>query len=154
MRRAKEIAFWGSAAAAFVGAFVGAVLQLASITLPIYIGDYSDFSINIEPPGIAIDRAIERGPLIKTVNVSILDFYPHINSYKHDVFFSPMNHSKCIDIAFDPPSVRAGEKSTMSVHIDQECFGTHYIQIQGIGGNGKKRNSTFVVRIYRHVSFK
>jgi hypothetical protein len=122
--------------------------------MPIYFGDYSDFSISIEPAGVAIDRAIEPGSISRTVNISVLDFHQIINPYKHNVFLSPMNHSKCIDITFDPPSVRAGGKSTMSVHIDKECFGTHYIQIQGIGGNGKKRNSTFVVRIYKHVSFK
>jgi hypothetical protein len=153
MTRVKSIAIGGSVIAV-VGSIMGFLLQLSGILMPIHFGDYSDFSISIEPAGVAIDRAIEPGPISRVVNVSVLDFHHFINPYKHDVFLSPMNHSKCIDITFDPPSVHAGRKSTMLVHINHECFGTHYIQIQGIGGNGKIRNSTFVIRIYKHISYK
>lgn len=145
---------------ALMGAFLVLLGQLAGqfagTTIPIMYGsqDVSDFSINIDPISSRIDVAPITLPIptaaVVKVNITAEDFHPYLRPYRFKIYLQALGLPKNTEVAFNPPEIRPGDISTMYIITNRTATGSYPIIIQGIGGNGKIRNTTFYLQIINY----
>ena len=131
---------------AVAGSIIIVMGQLAGTLIPIMYGaaDASDFSISINPSGIYTYESVINSSF-DMVHVTVEDTHPYLRPYRFNVFLRALDVQNGITIWFDPPEVKPTGASQMHIKFNNYSIKEYPIVIQGMGGDGKIRNSTFYV---------
>jgi hypothetical protein len=126
--------------------------QLVNTILPIMYGpsETSDFSINAEPP--AGFMTIRNQTVVAEINVE--DIRGRIRPYRHTVHLYSKGHKDC-NFSFYPNDLKPPFKSKMTIRpaiprteVNRE------ISIFGLGGDGRKRNTSYLLEIEGPLDFR
>jgi hypothetical protein len=129
---------------AVAGSLIAVAGQLAGTVIPIAYGpqDVSDFSVSISPISIPIDPSMH----VQNATVKVQDLHKYLRSYKFSVLLKSLGVTDGIKVIFLPHEIHPGEVSQMYIifpdNISALKDGQYEITIQGVGGNGKTRNTT------------
>jgi hypothetical protein len=145
--------------------------------------DISDFNMNLESVGKAVDSQNSTGPNAQYVstNITIEDLHRWLRPYRFKIQFRVLGSINDSYFVFDPPEVQLPGrleknqvKSTYrredlygnaryvyiprdmtTVYIFTRCktIGDYPLIIQAIGSNGITHNSTFTLRILSHEDY-
>lgn len=130
---------------AVAGSIIAFMGQLAGTVIPIMYGpeDASDFSIGVNPVNFKVYS--ENGTM-NVGNVSVADFHHRLRPYRFGVFLRALGAPENAKISFSPGEIRPGEVSKMAITFGSSLvYGEYPITIQGMGGDGKIRNTTFIL---------
>jgi hypothetical protein len=123
-----------------------AATQLINTLLPIMYGpsDTSDFSIIAEPP----DRDLTVKDPYVLANITVEDVRGWLRPYRHTVhLYSPGIHNG-YTLEFSPNDEKPPFESEMTIiPISPRNDIREEVTITGLGGDGKKRNTTFLLTI-------
>jgi hypothetical protein len=170
---------------AVAGSIIVVVGQLAGTIIPIMYGaqDGSDYSISVDPVSIKDkvyfgypedfeDTKKTLGIQNETIifpadssaeyinlgeaEIKVEDLHPFIRPYKFGVFLTSSGAPSNSTITFDPPEIKPGGVSHMTIKLTWwGCLdeGDYPIIIKGLGGDGKTRTTTvfFSYRIVGNV---
>jgi hypothetical protein len=139
---------------ALIGGFLVLLGQLSATLIPIMYGpaDISDFEIGTNPIGLGIGLRSDNNETLNPqpyciTNISANDFHHYLRPYRYNIFLRAESPAGIIT-TFDPFQIKAGESSTMEIVFTKNMpAGQYHILIQGIGGNGKIRNTTFYINV-------
>lgn len=142
------------------GSIIVLVGQLAGTILPIYYSpnSISDFGVSINPPlctyryNITNDtiNGLQEGILAERelATVEVDDFHQFVKPYHYDVSLRALDVPEGMSIIFETPNKRPPYKSGCRLQIPLHYPpGEYPITIQGIGGEGKRRNTTLVLNV-------
>ena len=128
--------------------------------------DASDFSVSVSP--ISSSLTIDLGsvgiePLIRTnasgkgilqvvgTIVKVQDFHHYLRPYRHKVFLSTIGEPRGLKVEIFPQEIETEDIAEMTLVFYTEIISsknkTYPITIQGMGGDGRKRNTTYFLRI-------
>jgi hypothetical protein len=129
---------------------------LAGTIIPIMYSpsDISDFSISVTPvylyKNMSDNQSIFGGEFAYA-EVKIYDYHKYLRPYRYDIFLQASNLPDEVEkVYFEPPWVKPNEISRMNILLRTylvDYFSDYPIRIQGIGGDGKIRNTTFYLSI-------
>jgi hypothetical protein len=130
---------------AVAGSIIVFIGQLAGTVIPIMYGpqDMSDFSISLNPISVLVQSSMSHAQVI---NISVEDLHKHLRPYKFGVLLKALDVPAGVIIWFEPHEIRPGESSKMVILIPlntSSMKSENHIIIQAVGGDGKKRNTTF-----------
>ncbi len=155
----KPLYEWGIVIAAIAGIFALSG-QFVSSILPIWSADTGDFCINVRP--IPIEAEIVKNSLItediegwlrvsdekckEQAIVSVEDTNNYIKNYKYTVWLRSFQDCN-VTVRFENPGLEPPFEAKMFVYVNDPTKSIEYapITIQGVGGDGKKRNCTVYV---------
>jgi hypothetical protein len=119
--------------------------------------DVSDFSIGVDP--------VEGTLLLFPENISyafdppdwhvkVEDSHAHLRPYKFGVLLKGFEEPEGVSLAFHLPEIHPGEVSRMNFTISSSAISSlkddgYPITIQGVGGDGRRRNTTFFLNVRR-----
>jgi hypothetical protein len=144
---------------AVAGSVIAVIGQLAGTVIPIMYGpeDVSDFSIGVDPVEGTLflfpeDDAYAISPHYWYVKVE--DSHAHLRPYKFGVLLKSFEEPEGVALSFHLPEIHPGEVSRMNFTISRSTpsslkDGGYPIIIQGVGGDGRKRNTTFFLNVLR-----
>jgi hypothetical protein len=151
------------------GSLILVLGQLAGTGLSIMFGadDASDFAVSIEPINsvlFEVPAAVlfggrgmsTTGDFSAVATISVEDFHPTLRPYKFNVFLRPLDVPRNVEIRITPKEVKAGDVSNMVIIYhhnftssyksnEHPIFNEYPIVIEGSGGDGRKRNTTFFI---------
>jgi tetratricopeptide (TPR) repeat protein len=134
--------------------------QFVASLLPILSADTGDFFINVNPMPIEAKpsqhvflpediedwQKITLGEDVAQANVSVEDINRFIKDYRHPVWLRS-TEDRNVTIRFEAPAKEPPFTAKMFVQVNDPTHSIDYapITIQGIGGDGKKRNCTVYI---------
>lgn len=128
------------------GSLIALIGQFAGTIIPIKYGaeDASDFSISVDPVNKIVSS--ENGT-INVGNISVEDFHPTLRPYKFGIYLSATGGPRNATISFSPAEIKPGRSSRMNITFGSFSSGKrdYTITIQGWGGDGRKRTTTFIL---------
>jgi hypothetical protein len=151
---------------AVAGSIIAFIGQLSGTLIPISFGpaDISDYSISISP--IASEIYLDENETsewkyfkdyrsVKT-NISVKNFHKYLRPYRYNVALkiSDSELPPCDDsyVEFKPPEISPESKSQMTIALKNPKFNMekliYPIRIQGLGGDGRKQNTTYYISIF------
>jgi hypothetical protein len=144
---------------AVAGSLIAVIGQLAGTVIPIMYGpqDVSDFSIGVDPVEGTMflfpdNYSFKLNP--PDWYVKVYDAHPLLRPYQFGVLLKSSEEPNGMTLDFHLPEVRPGHVSRMNFTISDSTMsslkdGGYPITIQGIGGDGKRRNTTFYLNVSR-----
>lgn len=145
---------------AAAGSVIAVIGQLAGTVIPIMYGpeDVSDFLIGADPIEATLflfpeDGAYAINPAYWYVRVE--NFHAYLRPYRFGVLLKSFGEPEGVALAFHLPEIRPGDVSRMNFTISESAIyslkeGGYPITIQGIGGDGRKRNTTFFLNVLHY----
>jgi len=142
---------------AIAGSAIAVVGQLAGTIIPIAYGpgDVSDFLISVDPVEATLHLYSDGNYSIDPTfwNVGVVDFHKHLRPYKFGVLLKIFDVPEGVALVFHHAEIQPGDVSRISFKKTGPSIYSlnggeyHPITIQGIGGDGRKRNATFVLNV-------
>ncbi len=163
---------------AVAGSIIALIGQLAVTVIPIMYGpsDISDYSISVNPihnKTTLSDLKNSAYILHAVAEIEIDDSHKFLRPYKHDIYLRALNLPAGWNVVFTPPGVTFSDKdffiklrdllldnktaeiSEMEIWVDPAKEMSYKpIIIQGMGSDGKTRNTTFYISIWDKVQLK
>jgi hypothetical protein len=137
---------------ALAGSLVVLVGQLAGTIIPIMWGadDASDFSVSVNPPyaQFSFDGTA-------TAKIDLTDFHECLRPYRHTVHLSARNKPKSLDVTFDDNNKRPPLHTNLTIYapnLSSQPF-SQELDIQAIGGDGRRRNCTLILEVQQSLDF-
>lgn len=140
---------------AVAGSIVVVVGQLAGTLIPIMYGadDASDFSVSVNPPYGQFSFDGMAGTAIAKIDVT--DFHELLRPYRHAVHLSVMNKPESLDVKFNDNDKRPPIRTNLTIYaynLSAQPF-SQELDIQAIGGDGRRRNCTLVLEVQHSLDF-
>ncbi len=149
------------------GSLIVIIGQLAGTIIPIMYGpeDMSDFSIKLDHISAVVDiqncanQSIESSHPV-TTKIIVEDLHHFLRPYRFNIYFKALGSLDNTSAAFTPREINFTKRLTptellnISIKTNLTEIGVYPIVIQGIGGDGKKRNTTFYLRIASHGDYQ
>jgi hypothetical protein len=139
------------------GSIIVLIGQIFGNVIPIMLGpaDSSDFSISVDPPLYSISRTVDimnetiTARESKVPSIKIQNYHKYIKPYIHTIFLRVVENPKNMTIKFNPPTTDASSTPvSMEIRVPLDYpEGQYPLTIQGIGGDGKRRNTTLFIEI-------
>jgi len=131
---------------AVAGSIIVVIGQLAGTVIPIKYGaeDVSDFSVSLSSNWV---KVINSNKLKEPITVTVEDLHPSLRPYKYGIYLRALQMPPGINVTLQPLLIRPGETSKMDISFSSDLKGDFPIIIQGMGGNGKSRNTTFYLEL-------
>ena len=144
---------------AVAGSVIAVIGQLAGTVIPIMYGgeDVSDFSIGVDPVEGTLLLFPENNAYAFSPpywHVKVEDSHAHLRPYKFGVLLKSFEEPEGVALTFHLPEIHPGDVSRMNFTISKSALsflkdGGYPITIQGVGGDGRKRNTTFFLNVVR-----
>jgi hypothetical protein len=142
---------------AVAGSIIAVIGQLAGTVIPIMYGpeDMSDFLIGVDPvEGTLLlfpeNNAYAFDPPIWHIRVE--DSHAHLRPYRFGVLLKAFSEPDGVDLSFRLPEIHPDEISRMNFTVSPSALNYlkergYPITIQGVGGEGRKHNTTFFLNV-------
>ena len=144
---------------AVAGSLIAVIGQLVGTIIPIMYGpeDVSDFSIGVAPVEGTLLLFPEDNYSFAMVPpdwyVKVHDAHAHLRPYQFGVLLKSSEAPEVVSLDFHPPEIHPGEASRMNFTVFKSIVtledGGYPITIQGLGGDGRRRNTTFYLNVLR-----
>jgi hypothetical protein len=146
---------------AAAGSVIAVIGQLAGTVIPIMYGpqDVSDFSIGVDPvEGTLLLFPDNNHPENNSYAldppdwyVKVEDSHAHLRPYRFGVLLKSFEKPEGVSLAFHLPEIHPGDVSRMNFTLSSSAIslndGGYPITIQGVGGDGRRRNTTFFLNV-------
>jgi hypothetical protein len=135
------------------GSIIVVVGQLAGTVIPIMYGpaDISDFIVSTDPIGDEYNRPYNDSPdtiYLGQAVIKVDEIHPHLRPYRFNVRLQTVQSPKGMNITIKYPELKPPYISYMQFDVPKSIPADEYeIIIQGLGGDGRKHNTTFYLKI-------
>jgi len=140
---------------AVAGSIIAVIGQLAGTVIPIMYGpeDVSDFSVAVDPVEATLflfpeSNAYAISPPVW--NVRIENYHSILRPYRFGVLLKNLGTPEGMALKFHLAEIHPGDVSRMNFSLSDPSSlaeGEYPIAIQGIGGDGRTRNTTFFLYV-------
>jgi len=138
---------------ALAGSVIAVIGQLAGTVIPIMYGpaDISDFIVSTEPIGHEVDREYNNSAdtiFLGQAVIKVDDLHPYLRPYRFSVRLQTVQSPPGLNINIEYPELKPPYYTRMYYEVTNKVpEGQHQIIIQGLGGDGRKHNTTFYLKV-------